>query len=110
MSISLPAIPDEWLIEDLPRLYREQPDLMQPLLRHLLAESDDLRWTLVLRAYQDQRINLGKAAELLGMHELELKERFLLLGIPIRLGATDIAEAQAEVEAIRAWYRQDSEE
>jgi len=56
-----------------------------------------------MRSYQERRINLGKAAELLGLHELELRQRFLELGIPLRLGPADLAEARAEVEAVRAW-------
>jgi hypothetical protein len=47
---------------------------------------------------------LGKATEFLGLHELELRERFLELGIPLCLGAADVAEARAEVEAVRSWY------
>ncbi|MBC8450222.1 MAG: UPF0175 family protein [Chloroflexi bacterium] len=104
MAVRTVSFPDEWLIEELPRLYRERPDLVHPLLHSLLAESEDLRWSLVVRAYQERRINLGKAAELLGLHELELRERFLELGIPLRLGPADIAEARAEVEAVRSWY------
>jgi predicted HTH domain antitoxin len=98
------SLPDEWLVEELPRLYRERPDLVHPLLHRLLSESEELHWSLVVRAYQERRINLGKAAELLGLHELELRDRFLELGIPLRLGPADLAEARAEVEAVRAWY------
>jgi hypothetical protein len=46
---------------------------------------------------------LSKAAELLGVHMLELRERFLDLGIPLRIGPVDQAEAKAEVEAARRW-------
>jgi len=46
---------------------------------------------------------LGKAAELLGLYELELRERFVKLGIPLRFGPADLAEAQAEADAIRSW-------
>jgi len=51
---------------------------------------------LVLDAYLGRQINLGKAAELLGLHELELRERFLELSIPLRLGPADLAEARSE--------------
>jgi predicted HTH domain antitoxin len=105
MTVESVTLPDEWLVEELPRLFRERPDLVHPLLRNLLDESEELRWSLAVRAYQERRINLGKAAEFLGLHELELKERFLELGIPLRLGPADLAEARAEVEAMRSWYR-----
>lgn len=110
MAVESLSFPDEWLIEELPRLYRERPDLVHSFLRNLLNESEELRWSLAVRAYQARRINLGKAAEFLGLHELELKERFLELGIPLRLGPADVAEAKAEVEAMRAWYGQAPEE
>jgi len=104
MAIETSFLPDIWLVDELPRLYRERPDLVHPFLRRLLSESKELSWALVIQAYQERRINLGKAAELLGLHELELKERFLKLGIPLRLGPTDLAEARAEVEAVHTWY------
>jgi predicted HTH domain antitoxin len=104
MSLKPLTFPNEWLIENLSELYQERPDLISPLLQSLLTESEELRWTLVVKAYRAQAINLGKAAEILGLHELELKERFLELGIPLRLGPADLAEAKAEVEAVRTWY------
>ncbi len=70
-----------------------------------LIESDpDLAWSLVVSAYLDEEINLGKAAELLDLHELELRDRFISLGMPLRIGPADLAEARAEAEAIRSWY------
>ena len=70
----------------------------------LLDEDADLRWAVVVSAYLEHEINLGKAAELLGMHELELRDRFIQLGIPLRIGPADVAEAQAEVDAMRSWF------
>ncbi len=110
MSPSLPELPDTWLIEALPRLYREHPDLVQPLLHALLTEHTEVRWSLVIGMYQAGRINLGKAAEFLGMHELDLRERCRMLGIPLRVGPMDLAEAHAEVAAVRVWYTTAAEE
>jgi hypothetical protein len=39
------------------------------------------------------------------MHELELRERFIKLGIPLRIGPADVAEAQAEADAIELRHR-----
>jgi predicted HTH domain antitoxin len=66
--------------------------------------SDEIHWSAVVGAYQDKQINLGKAAELLHITELELRDRFIELGIPLRIGPADLAEARAEVEAMRAWF------
>ncbi len=59
---------------------------------------------MIIGAYRDGDINLGKAAELLGLHELALRERFIELGIPVRIGASDVAEARAEADAISNWF------
>ena len=72
--------------------------------RGLVHENPDIRWSMVIGAYQDRQINLGKAAELLELTELELRDRFVELGIPLRIGSADLAEARAEVAAIRAWF------
>ncbi len=59
---------------------------------------------MIIGAYRDGDINLGKAAELLGLHELALRKRFIELGIPVRIGASDVAEARAEADAISNWF------
>ena len=52
-----------------------------------------------------EEISIARAASLLGLHALELRERFLEKGIPLRLGPADKADAQAEIDALRAWKR-----
>ena len=98
------SVLQEWEVEQLLKLRERQPDLIEPALRRLVQENEDIRWSVVVGAYQDRQINLGKAAELLGMTELELRDRFIELGIPLRIGPADLAEAHAEVEAMRAWF------
>jgi predicted HTH domain antitoxin len=100
MQTTALPLPGEWIVEELGCLYREQPALLDPVLQ-AVWDDKDMRWSLVVHAYQQRRISLGKAAELLGVHELELRERFVELGIPLRLGAADLDEARAEVEAAR---------
>lgn len=96
--------PEAWELEQLTRLYHRQPNVVNAALRRLLAEDADLQWSVVLGAYLDRQINLGKAAELLDMQEMTLRERFLELGIPLRIGPDDLAEARAEVAAVRNWF------
>ena len=51
----------------------------------------------------EEKINLGKAAELLGVHRLELQKELREKGVPIRgLAKEDVI---AEVEAIREWRK-----
>jgi predicted HTH domain antitoxin len=52
---------------------------------------------LVVAAYRSRQINLGKAAELLGVAELELCDRFVELGMPLRVVPADLTEARAEL-------------
>lgn len=109
MAIESISPPQTWELEQLTRLSQRRPELVSAALRRLLAEDDELRWALVVSAYLDRQINLGKAAELLDVHELELRDRFLELGIPLRIGPADMAEARAEVEAVRSWFQEPSE-
>jgi len=93
----------DWAFSQLAKLRRQQPKLVETALQQLFEVNQELTWSLVVSAYLDEEINLGKAAELLGLHELELLERFIELGIPLRIGPATIAEAQAEVRSFRAW-------
>ena len=83
MTVSSSPSKQAWVIEQLSKLRQRRPELVDAALDQLLTTDPDLRWAVVVGAYMDQKINLGKAAELLGMHELELRERFLELGIPV---------------------------
>jgi predicted HTH domain antitoxin len=94
-----------WPLEQLVKLQRSQPFLVQRALQRLLDEDEELRWSVVINAYLDEEISMARAASLLGLHPLELRERFIEKGVPLRLGPRDQADAQAEVDALRAWKR-----
>ena len=99
-----------WEIDQLLKLRERQPHLLESAVRRLVEENEDIRWSVVVGAYQDRQINLGKAAELLSQTELELRDVFIALGIPLRIGAVDLAEARAEVEAVRTWFANEMDE
>jgi predicted HTH domain antitoxin len=103
MEATAPIL-EKWEIDQLLKLRERQPDLIDAALRRLVHENPDIRWSMVIGAYQDRQINLGKAAELLDLTELELRDRFVELGIPLRIGSADLAEARAEVAATRSWF------
>lgn len=94
----------DWTFAQLNKLYKQQPTLVDNALQTMVESNPDLAWSLVISAYLDEEINMGKAAEMLEMHELELRERFIELGIPLRLGPLNEAEARAEVQALNAWF------
>ncbi len=52
-----------------------------------------------VQAYLAEEISLGKTADLLGLSRFELQDRFVRLGVPLRLGPATIKEARAEVAA-----------
>ena len=78
--------------------------------QRLVQENENIRWSVVIGAYRDKQINLGKAAKLLGLTEFELRQRFIELGVPLRIGPVDLAEARAEAGAVRAWFADEAGE
>lgn len=99
-----------WVFEQLSKIRRQQPEKVDEALNHLLQNDPDLRWSVVIAAYQDEEINLGKAAELLGVSEIGLRNQFIRLGIPLRIGPATLEEAIAEINAARSWFNQPKDE
>lgn len=98
----------DWTFTHLTKLHKQQPQLVDNALQKMIESDSDLAWSLVVSAYLDEEINLGKAAEMLSIHELELRDRFVALGIPLRIGPIDKAEARAEAQALNSWFSQEN--
>ncbi len=96
----------DWTFTQLAKLHKLQPGMVADALQTMIESNPDLAWSLIISAYLDEEINLGKAAEMLDMHELELRDRFIMLGIPLRIGPADKAEARAEAQALDSWFSQ----
>ena len=92
-----------WAYSQLVKVRQFRPELVDRVVNDILIRQPELNWLVVIGAYLDKEINLGKAAELLGMHRLELQEKFVKQGIPLRLGSETSEEAFAEVAAIFEW-------
>jgi prevent-host-death family protein len=77
--------------------------LLRALALSVAGEGDegDLPEASVLRDYLDERISLGRAAQLLQLTRFELEGSFQRLGIPSRRGARSIQDAEAEIAAAR---------
>ncbi len=71
------ALSMDWAFPQLTKVYKQQPELVETAVQQMLQMTPDLTWSLVISAYQDEEINLGKAASLLDMHELELRDQFI---------------------------------
>ncbi|WP_417913188.1 UPF0175 family protein [Candidatus Electronema sp. TJ] len=94
---------EAWTYNQLVKARQYHPELVDTIFEELLTRQNELRWLLVVGAYMDKEINFGKAAELLGMHRLELEEQFRIQGIPVRMCADSLEEARAEAAAIEQW-------
>jgi len=57
-------------------------------------------WDMVIHAYLDGDISLGRAASLLGLNRFDLQARFQRLGLPLRSGPEDVAAAMADWRAL----------
>ncbi len=94
-----------WLYIQFDKLARMRPDMVESILQRAMQEDAEFRWAMVVGAYLEEQINLGKAAELLGMHRLQLQREFLEKGVPLRLGPQTLEEVQAEVDAWAMWMQ-----
>lgn len=92
-----------WTYTQLIKVRQYRPEFVDQIIDDILNHQPELRRLIIIGAYLDQEINLGKAAELLGIHRLELQEQFIKQGIPLRLGAETPEEAHAELAAISQW-------
>ncbi len=94
---------EQWQLDQLVKLSQQQPGLVSQALDDLFRQHGDLWRAVVVGAYLDHEINLGKAAELLGVPRAELQRQFIAQGIPLRLGPEDLDEAHSEYKSIESW-------
>ena len=104
MIASTYAAGHTWTAHELIDLIQRRPEWVSTVINQALAEDADARWAWVVDRYLDQQISLSKAAELLNLHVLVLRDRFQHLGIPVRVGPADLADAKAEVESARRYW------
>ncbi len=81
-----------WQIEQFKKLSSEYPEMIVEVIEKLWAMEPKLKRMMVISAYLDGHINLGKAAELLDVHRLELQDEFKQKGIPLRIGPSNREE------------------
>ena len=91
----------EWEVEELCKLGKNQPEILEEALEELWQRNPALYKSVIINAYLDEKINLGKAAELLGVHRLELRNEQREKGVPIR----GLSKEDVIAEAIREWRK-----
>lgn len=99
-------ITDYHLLRAVLRYYIEHPSIEKEGLSTatvVKVENIEERYNLVLAHYLAKSISLGRMSELLEIPLLELRNRCLQLGIPLRNAPTDIEEAQAEIRQAEKW-------
>lgn len=106
MTIDLNNSSHSWQLNQIVSLFERRPELLTKAINQVLSEDKELRWSLIVEMYLAQEISLAKAAELLDLHMLEARKQFQFMGIPIHSGPENLAEAEAEVNAINQWFTQ----
>ena len=66
-------------------------------------QDEQQKCNLILSHYLAESINLNRAAELLGFPWLDLRTRFLRLGIPLRMAPTDLEDLASEIKGASDW-------
>ena len=106
-EVAILDIVDYYIIRAVMRYHAQKPeiDIEAGLADERVTALTDTqeRFDLVLAHYLAESINLGRAAELLDIYRLDLQARFARLDVPLRIGPANLAEARAEIEAIRTW-------
>ena len=107
-QIALLDIHDYRLLQAVARYHARQrhPDEAPAGLDEALVEEawnqqgPQAAWDLVIHAYLDGGISLGRAAALLGLNRFDLQARFQRLGLPLRTGPADVDAAMADRRAL----------
>ncbi|MDM8532731.1 UPF0175 family protein [Anaerolineales bacterium HSG25] len=86
-------------------LYPTEEAVLQDALRYLFQYRPNLQLNFAVYRYQhDEELTLAKAANLAGVSFEQMKEILTQRGVPLRLGPTSVAEAQAEIEIMERWF------
>lgn len=84
-------------------LYENKEAVIQDALRHLLRSKPNLRIQMAIFRYQQEELSLAKAAEIAGVSWAQMRDILLEHGIDPALGPENLADAEAEVAALRKY-------
>ncbi len=81
--------------------YHTEGEVLKDALRQLLLSRPIYRIGIAVKLYTDDKISLGKAAELAGISFDEMKEVLMQRGIKPKLGIVTISDALDEIDVLR---------
>jgi predicted HTH domain antitoxin len=90
---------DNWEVNQLVKtgLYPHQQAVFRDALRALYTVKPQIKLKLIAFAYSNGEISLGRAAEILGVSQEEVKEILWETGISLHFGPETIAELQKDI-------------
>ena len=77
--------------------YRDKEEFVRDAINTLLAANKELRLELAVELYEEEKISLGRAAEIADLNYEDMKEEFSR-GIEIRRGPESVEEMEEESE------------
>ena len=93
----------EWEVNQLvkARLFPDEQSVLRSAMRSLFEAKPELRRKMVVAAYTNGDISLGKAAQIMGVSQEEMKDIIRETGGQINLGPLTIEELKQDVANAR---------
>ncbi|MBU1486798.1 UPF0175 family protein [bacterium] len=89
----------DWEINQLVKggVYSDKETVLRNAIRALFQLQPESKLKMVATAYQSGEIGIGKAAEIIGVSQEEMKEIFREAGVRLHLGPSTIDELKKDV-------------
>lgn len=78
--------------------YRDENEFVRDAINTLLAANKELRLDLAVELYEEEKISLGRAAEIADLSYEDMKEELSNRGIEIRRGPESVEEMEEDSE------------
>ncbi|PSH01576.1 MAG: hypothetical protein BRC27_01700, partial [Nanohaloarchaea archaeon SW_10_44_10] len=76
----------------------DKDEFVRDAINTLLAANKELRLELAVELYEEEKISLGRAAEIADLNYEDMKEEFSSRGIELRRGPESVEEMEEESE------------
>jgi len=100
MAETIKTSKTEWEITQLvrTRLFPDEDAVLRSALRALFQAQPEVRSQMLIRAYTAGEISIGRAAEMMGVSQEEMKEILTESGAEIHLGPHTVDEVLRDAE------------